>query len=110
MSDVNLIVGQDGGDILNGCEGPDLIYGFDPNGPQSLVSSITATRVAAGRPSLSSRPNLWRDSFDRGLGDFFIAEFGLAICARFGPRSGINGNTAVARPRASTYRPVRLSG
>ena len=48
MSDVNLIVGQDGGDILNGCEGPDLIYGFDPNGPQSLVSSITATRVAAG--------------------------------------------------------------
>ncbi|MBI4205325.1 MAG: PQQ-dependent sugar dehydrogenase [Betaproteobacteria bacterium] len=44
----NLIVGDDGSNTLQGSAGSDLIYGFDPNGPQGNVSSITATRVAAG--------------------------------------------------------------
>src|SRR6185312_4651064 len=33
---------------LQGSAGKDLIYGFDPNGPQGQASSITATRVASG--------------------------------------------------------------
>ncbi len=45
---VNLIVGNDGSDTLQGSAGADLIYGYDPNGPQSQASSITATRVATG--------------------------------------------------------------
>ena len=45
---VNLIVGDDGSNSLSGTAGQDLIYGFNPNGPQSQVSSITATRVASG--------------------------------------------------------------
>jgi glucose/arabinose dehydrogenase len=48
MSGVNLIVGDDGSNTLLGGAGKDLIYGFDPKGPQSQVSSITATRVASG--------------------------------------------------------------
>ena len=32
---VNLIVGNDSSNSLQGTEGADLIYGFDPNGPQS---------------------------------------------------------------------------
>jgi glucose/arabinose dehydrogenase len=45
-ADVTLLVGNNGANTLAGGAGDDLIYGFDPNGPQSLVSSITATRVA----------------------------------------------------------------
>jgi glucose/arabinose dehydrogenase len=45
---VTLITGDDGGTIVNGTPGDDLIYGYDPNGPQSVTSSITATRVANG--------------------------------------------------------------
>jgi hypothetical protein len=43
-----LIVGNDGISTLQGTAGKDVIYGFDPNGPQSQVSSIAATRVASG--------------------------------------------------------------
>src|SRR5262245_41545642 len=43
-----LIVGSDNPDTLVGSAGNELIYGFNPDGPQAQVSSITATRVAAG--------------------------------------------------------------
>jgi glucose/arabinose dehydrogenase len=43
-----LIVGNDGINTLPGTAGKDVIYGFDPNGPQGQVSSIAATRVASG--------------------------------------------------------------
>ena len=45
---VNLIVGNDGTNNLDGTAGADLIYGYDPNGPQSQASGILATRVATG--------------------------------------------------------------
>jgi glucose/arabinose dehydrogenase len=48
MAGVNFIVGNDDANNLSGGEGKDLIYGFDPNGPQGQVSSIAATRVATG--------------------------------------------------------------
>jgi glucose/arabinose dehydrogenase/uncharacterized protein (DUF2141 family) len=48
MSNVNLVVGNDGSNTLVGTAGPDLIYGYDPNGPQSQASSIPATRLATG--------------------------------------------------------------
>ena len=48
MANVTLITGNDGSNILQGGAGSDLIYGFDPNGPQGEVSSISATRVATG--------------------------------------------------------------
>ena len=44
----NLIHGNDGRNTLSGTGGADLIYGFDPNGPQGQVTSIAATRVATG--------------------------------------------------------------
>jgi len=44
----NLIVGNDGSNTLPGTTGTDVIYGYDPNGPQSQASSILATRVATG--------------------------------------------------------------
>src|SRR4051794_39847164 len=48
MPNANLIVGNDAGNTLDGTAGADLIYGYDPNGPQSAASSILATRVATG--------------------------------------------------------------
>jgi glucose/arabinose dehydrogenase len=45
---VNIIVGDDGSNTLQGTVGQDLIYGFNPNGPQGNVTSIAATRVASG--------------------------------------------------------------
>ena len=48
MPGVNVVVGNDGVNNLSGSAGNDLIYGFDPNGPQSNVNSIAATRVATG--------------------------------------------------------------
>src|SRR5262245_21962493 len=48
MPNVNLVVGDDGSNLLQGGAGSDLIYGFNPDGPQGQVSSITATRVATG--------------------------------------------------------------
>ena len=50
MPNVNTIVGNDGSNSLQGTAGADLIYGFDPNGPQSQASSITAHRVATNLP------------------------------------------------------------
>src|SRR5262245_10712653 len=43
-----LIVGNDGANNLAGTSGDELIYGFNPDGPQGQVSSIAATRVASG--------------------------------------------------------------
>jgi glucose/arabinose dehydrogenase len=48
MSTVNLVVGDDGANNLQGTDGSDFIYGYDPDGPQSDVTSITATRIASG--------------------------------------------------------------
>jgi len=48
MPNLNVIIGNDGGNVLQGTAGGDLIYGYDPNGPQSQASSILATRVATG--------------------------------------------------------------
>ena len=42
----NLVVGDNASNTLAGTAGDDLIYGFDPNGPQGQVTSIAATRVA----------------------------------------------------------------
>ena len=55
---VNLIVGNDGSNSLQGTAGADLIYGFDPNGPQSQASAIIATRVATGlsQPLFAAAP------------------------------------------------------
>ena len=48
MPNVNLVVGNDGSNALQGTAGTDLIYGYDPNGSQSQASAILAIRVAAG--------------------------------------------------------------
>ena len=45
---VNLIVGNDASNSLQGTAGADVIYGYNPDGPQSNASTITATRVASG--------------------------------------------------------------
>ena len=45
---VNLIVGNDASNSLQGTAGADVIYGYNPDGPQSDASTITATRVASG--------------------------------------------------------------
>jgi glucose/arabinose dehydrogenase len=52
------IVGNDGSNSLTGTAGGDVIYGFDPNGPQSQASAITATRVATGfnQPLFAASP------------------------------------------------------
>jgi glucose/arabinose dehydrogenase len=51
MANVTLVIGNDGSNTLQGSAGKDLIYGFDPDGPQGTVGSITATRVASGLSS-----------------------------------------------------------
>src|SRR5687767_4087171 len=43
-----LITGNDETNTLQSGPGDEVIYGFDPNGPQSQVTSIAATRVTAG--------------------------------------------------------------
>ena len=43
---VTLVTGDDGSNVRVGGAGDDLIYGFNPAGPQGNVTSITATRVA----------------------------------------------------------------
>ena len=54
----NLIVGNDGSNTLDGTAGDDLIYGFNPDGPQGQVNSIAATRVATGltQPLFAAAP------------------------------------------------------
>src|SRR5687767_54789 len=44
----NLITKDDGSNTVIGTAAGDLIYGFDPNGPQGQVTAIAATRVADG--------------------------------------------------------------
>ncbi|MCJ7597191.1 MAG: PQQ-dependent sugar dehydrogenase, partial [Methyloceanibacter sp.] len=44
----NLIVGNDNANTLNGTGGNDVIYGFNPQGPQSTAKTIHATQVATG--------------------------------------------------------------
>src|SRR5215469_6173612 len=48
MPNVTQLIGDDGQNTLQGSNGPDLIYGFDPNGPEAVASTIGATRVATG--------------------------------------------------------------
>src|SRR5687768_8253422 len=48
MMSVTLLTGNDLGNMIQGTAGDDLIYGFDPNGPQAGASSIAAHRVANG--------------------------------------------------------------
>src|SRR4051794_15259102 len=48
MASRSLLHGTDGADLRQGGAGAELIYGFDPNGPQRAVSSIAATRIASG--------------------------------------------------------------
>jgi Ca2+-binding RTX toxin-like protein len=54
----NLVIGNDGSNTLQGTAGADVIYGYDPNGPQSQASSILATRVATGlsQPLFATAP------------------------------------------------------
>src|SRR5262245_12155335 len=55
---LNLLVGNDGGNNLQGGSGDDLIYGFNPNGPQGQVAAIAASRVASGlnQPVFATAP------------------------------------------------------
>src|SRR5262245_34227209 len=48
VSMANLITGNDGSNTLQGTAGVDVIYGYNPDGPQSDASTIAATRVASG--------------------------------------------------------------
>ncbi len=49
MASINQVFGDDGANTLGpGPPAPDLIYGFNPNGPEANVTSISATRVATG--------------------------------------------------------------
>lgn len=52
------LAGDDGANRIDGTAGADLIYGFNPQGPQAEVSSITATRVATGlrQPLFAAAP------------------------------------------------------
>jgi glucose/arabinose dehydrogenase len=56
---VNFINGDNGANTRTGTGGADVIYGFDPEGPQRNVSKIDATRVATGldQPLFASAPN-----------------------------------------------------
>ena len=74
MATVNTIVGDDGSNTLSGTADRDLIYGFDPNGPEGNVTSIAATRVAsgAGFPLFVTAP-------PGDTGRLFIVEKGGAI-------------------------------
>lgn len=64
-----LIVGDDNVNVLSGGAADDVIYGFDPNGPQGQVSTINATRVATGLslPVFATAP-------DHDLNRLFIVE------------------------------------
>lgn len=74
MSGVNQMVGNDGSNTLQGTSGADLIYGFDPKGPQANVTSIAATRVATGlsNPVFATAPS-------GDLTHLYIAELGGKI-------------------------------
>lgn len=65
MASVNHITGDDASNTLQGTSDADLIYGFDPSGSTSSVSSISAARVATGlsqpvaAPGDSSHRSSW---------------------------------------------------
>jgi glucose/arabinose dehydrogenase len=69
-----LIVGDNGSNTLSGGNGRDVIYGWDPEGPQGDVSSISATRVASGL----SQP-LYAGAPDGDVERLFVVEKGGAI-------------------------------
>lgn len=48
MAAVNQIVGDDASNVLLGTGDADLIYGYDPSGSTTNVTSISALRVASG--------------------------------------------------------------
>jgi len=53
-----LLVGDDTGNLLQGGNDSDLIYGFNPQGPQAQITGITANRVATGlnQPLFATAP------------------------------------------------------
>jgi glucose/arabinose dehydrogenase len=73
MADVNLIAGDDRSNSLHGSLGADLIYGWNPDGPQGSVSTITATRVA----SSLSQPLLVTSAPDNPNRLFIVEKGGL---------------------------------
>jgi len=60
-----LIVGNDNANTLSGTGGDDVIYGFNPNGPQKTVTSIDATRVAISELRIETESELRQ--FDRDV-------------------------------------------
>jgi hypothetical protein len=74
MPNVNLVVGDDGSNFLQGSAGNDIVYGFNPNGPQSQINSITATRVATGlsQPLFATAP--LRQSISKNFHDHKSSE------------------------------------
>lgn len=54
----NMITGNDASNSLQGGAGRDVLYGYDPQGPQGDVTSIAATRVATGlvQPLFATAP------------------------------------------------------
>src|SRR5215470_14765237 len=48
MTTRTLMTGTDAADMLTGTAQGDLIYGFDPNGPQAQVTSFAAHRIVSG--------------------------------------------------------------
>jgi len=69
-----LLTGDNGANTLQRGPGAELIYGFDPNGPQANVSAIAATRVASGlaEPVFATAPA-------DDLGRLFVVEKGGRI-------------------------------
>ena len=60
--------GNDGSNSLQGTAGADIIYGYDPNGPQGQASAVLAIAVATG--------------FDQPLYAFFVPGPGDNILVR----------------------------
>jgi glucose/arabinose dehydrogenase len=54
----SLLTGNDGADSIQGGAADDLIYGYDPSGPQGNVDSISGIRVATGldQPLFTASP------------------------------------------------------
>src|SRR3712207_4772315 len=94
------VVGTDGPDILEGGAGDDVIYGFDPNGSQSQVSTILASRVAVGltRPLFATAPPGYADRL-------FIVEQGGRIKVL-----DISSGTVLATPYLDVSGQISASG
>src|SRR5438045_3309424 len=61
---VNLIVGNDSSNSLQGNAGADVIYGYNPDGQKSDASNIPATRVASGHNQPDGERGLLGLAFD----------------------------------------------